>query len=299
MTSSKETPQTAPKSNNSVAIKAITASALVLFTTFMIVHWQKLLSKAKTTTETAASSSVNKADTGTEEPSKAASEAAASRDSEVTEVETEGSESAAETAETEPEVTQEFTQTDTEVSNSGAESAETEPEVTEEFIETDTETSDSAAETVETEPEVTEEFIETDTEASDSAAETVETEPEVTEEFIETDTEVSDSAAETPEDSSATAEVTEDLYYEVYNKVDRSWRLYPTFKSNLAYKVNVKENGAIASYEPINEVAVDYLSETPMESLVDAGGKSEEPVASFLVVLTPSGRLEVSPWLAK
>ena len=173
--------------------------------------------------------------------------------------------------------------------------------MTEEFARTETEVIESAAETAETESEVTEEFIETETEVTESAAETVETESEVTEEFTRTETEVTESAAETSEDSSATAEVTEDLYYQVYNKVDRSWRIYPSFDRNLAYKVNVKKNGAIASYEPINKVAVDYLSETPMESLVDGrkSGKGSESVESFLVVLTPSGRLEVSPWLAK
>jgi hypothetical protein len=87
----------------------------------------------------------------------------------------------------------------------------------------------------------------------------------------------------------------------LYQEIDGNWRQVPSFTENLVYKVEVTKEGAIAQYQHINKAALDYIQETPLPNL--SGSAKEEigamPTAEFLVVLTPTGLLQVTPWLGK
>ena len=88
---------------------------------------------------------------------------------------------------------------------------------------------------------------------------------------------------------------------QLYQKIDTTWRQIPSFSENLVYKVKVTKEGAIAQYQHINKAALDYIQETPLPNL--RGSAQEEigamPTAEFLVVLAPTGILQVSPWVGK
>lgn len=88
----------------------------------------------------------------------------------------------------------------------------------------------------------------------------------------------------------------EALNSQVLSKIDENWTTNPTFTSSLVYEINVTESGAIASYKEINESAKTYSNETPLPSLIDQAATSDK-MAKFVVVFTPSGQLEVSPWI--
>lgn len=89
------------------------------------------------------------------------------------------------------------------------------------------------------------------------------------------------------------------LNQKLYNQVDQAWQTSPTFSDNLVYQVKVQENGEIADYSPLNQAAVQHLSEVPIDTLQDKkSGDVAAKVAKFLVVLTPSGSLQVNPWIA-
>lgn len=91
---------------------------------------------------------------------------------------------------------------------------------------------------------------------------------------------------------------------EVYSKIDGTWRQIPSFSENLVYQVTVTKDGAIAKYQHINKAGMDYIQETPLPQLVNfadnsAKAVSQAPTANLLVVLAPTGKLQVSPWVAK
>ncbi|MCT7962669.1 hypothetical protein NG791_18525 [Laspinema sp. D1] len=91
------------------------------------------------------------------------------------------------------------------------------------------------------------------------------------------------------------------LSQKLYEQIDGSWKSYPTFTSNLVYQVQVQRDGAIAGYDSLNKPAQDYLGETPLPELTSANPalaeSSTQPQAKFLVLLMPSGTLEISPWI--
>jgi hypothetical protein len=62
------------------------------------------------------------------------------------------------------------------------------------------------------------------------------------------------------------------------------------------YKVTVDAEGSIVDYQPIHQAAVDYLNETPLDG---ASSNSTASGTDFMVVMTPSGILEVNPWIGK
>lgn len=84
---------------------------------------------------------------------------------------------------------------------------------------------------------------------------------------------------------------------QVYDTIDQNWTTIPTFTGNLVYEIQVNEAGAIASYDSINQAAKDYSNEIPLASLVASDSNSDK-MAKFVVVFTPGGKLEVSPWMA-
>lgn len=88
---------------------------------------------------------------------------------------------------------------------------------------------------------------------------------------------------------------------ELYQKIDATWQQIPSFSENLVYKVKVTKEGAIAQYQHINKAASDYIQETPLPNLSNFAREemSSTPTAEFLVVLAPTGVLQVSPWVAE
>ncbi|MBO0351835.1 hypothetical protein J0895_22685 [Phormidium pseudopriestleyi FRX01] len=91
------------------------------------------------------------------------------------------------------------------------------------------------------------------------------------------------------------------LGQKLYEQIDSSWKSSPTFSSNLVYQVQVQQDGAIAGYDSLNKSAQDYLGETPLPELASNSAplaeNSTQPQAKFLVLLMPSGTLEISPWV--
>lgn len=103
----------------------------------------------------------------------------------------------------------------------------------------------------------------------------------------------------------ATPEITDptqisELNWKLYDIIDQNWQQFPTFTEDLIYLVKVDSSGDIFSYQPSNQAASDYLQETPFPDLVDTANPasptdSQASLASFQVVLTPTGELEVTP----
>lgn len=94
-----------------------------------------------------------------------------------------------------------------------------------------------------------------------------------------------------------------DLNDKLYNVVRQNWGGTPNFDRDLRYRVAVNQNGAIADYEPLNQVAVDYQQQTPLPKMLKelygsnlVAPNNKEPLAHYKVVFQPSGKLEVTPW---
>ncbi|NET41691.1 WD40 repeat domain-containing protein [Okeania sp. SIO2B3] len=92
----------------------------------------------------------------------------------------------------------------------------------------------------------------------------------------------------------------EKLNQKLYDKIDQSWQHTPTWYEDLVFRVRVNEDGAIVSFESINQFAQDYTEQTPLPKLLsNANSKivtQKQSFALFRVVMTPAGVLEVSPW---
>src|SRR5919199_1379927 len=120
--------------------------------------------------------------------------------------------------------------------------------------------------------------------------------------------------------SNASGEITDSeqlaaLNQKLYDQIAQVWEASRhRFEQQLEYRVSVSQNGAIASYEPLNQAAQDYLQQTalpnlrrgnaPMVARSSAANSTsaqaedfiQEPVGYFRVVFTRKGILEVSPW---
>ncbi|BAZ00369.1 hypothetical protein NIES37_43590 [Tolypothrix tenuis PCC 7101] len=99
------------------------------------------------------------------------------------------------------------------------------------------------------------------------------------------------------------AKTVNDLSQKLYGTVRQSWGGTPTFERYLKYRVAVNKDGAIADYEPLNQVAYDYARETPLPQLLQQAQGSnlvapntKEPLAHFQLIFQPSGKLEITPW---
>ncbi|MBC6453172.1 MAG: hypothetical protein GDA43_08080 [Hormoscilla sp. SP5CHS1] len=108
-------------------------------------------------------------------------------------------------------------------------------------------------------------------------------------------------AEEITESAEITPEAIAELNGKLYNKIDRAWRIIPTFNQSLVYRIEVNQNGEMASYESLNQVASDYIAETGIDTLTKSesfiADAQTEPTVPFLAVLSPQGVLEVSPWV--
>lgn len=70
------------------------------------------------------------------------------------------------------------------------------------------------------------------------------------------------------------------------------------FPEDLEYRVVVAEDGSIVAYRHRNEVALEYVDQTPLRELLylPVGDAQDQPLAEFKVVFRPEGVIEVSPW---
>ncbi|MGD1700089.1 FeoA family protein [Dapis sp. BLCC M229] len=89
-----------------------------------------------------------------------------------------------------------------------------------------------------------------------------------------------------------------ELKQKLYNTIDQTWKTPINVTS--IYLVKVDKNGAIAAYEPFNQIAADNLEKTPIPSLVnsDATNKKESlktEWAEFTILFYDNGTLEVQP----
>lgn len=63
----------------------------------------------------------------------------------------------------------------------------------------------------------------------------------------------------------------------------------------LTYRVRLNQEGAIVAYAPINAAAGLLAQETPLPQLVNTAASGADQL-DFMVVFTPAGVLQVSPW---
>ncbi|MBO1350495.1 MAG: hypothetical protein EBE86_025355 [Hormoscilla sp. GUM202] len=107
--------------------------------------------------------------------------------------------------------------------------------------------------------------------------------------------------AQITESAQITPEAIAELNGKLYSQIDRAWRIIPTFNQSLVYRIEVNQNGEMASYESLNQVASDYIAETGIDTLTKSesfiADAQAEPTVPFLAVLSPQGVLEVSPWV--
>lgn len=89
----------------------------------------------------------------------------------------------------------------------------------------------------------------------------------------------------------------EELRQQLYDKINSGWK--NPVDSDLIYRVEVKEDGTIAGYQPINPQAADDVDRTPLPELLYKTIDSEtnqEPIAEFKVEFTSNGMLNVNSW---
>lgn len=86
-----------------------------------------------------------------------------------------------------------------------------------------------------------------------------------------------------------------ELRQKLYEQIDTAWQTWPTFSRNLVYQVSVNSSGGITSYISLNEFGDDYLQEIPLAQL-STPQNSATSLGQFIVIFTPNGELEVTPW---
>ena len=90
------------------------------------------------------------------------------------------------------------------------------------------------------------------------------------------------------------------LNQKLYNQLAQNWQPgQRLFEQKLVYRVKMTQEGAIASYQPVNQVSSNYLQETPLSNLsttLQTDSITKQPLMDFEVVFTPQGILEVTPW---
>jgi hypothetical protein len=84
----------------------------------------------------------------------------------------------------------------------------------------------------------------------------------------------------------------------LYEQIDQAWKKQPTFSENLQFEVRTNAEGKVVEFVPNNQAARDYQGDIPLGDLGKAsdGTKPQDGLASFKVVFTPGGKLEINPW---
>jgi Domain of unknown function (DUF4335) len=88
------------------------------------------------------------------------------------------------------------------------------------------------------------------------------------------------------------------LQPKLYDTIDAQWKT-ARFKENVTYLVRVDGEGKIIDYSPNDQPATDAVAETPLPALgklIEGDAKPAGSYASFKVVFTPEGRLQINPW---
>ncbi len=89
----------------------------------------------------------------------------------------------------------------------------------------------------------------------------------------------------------------QELRQQLYDKINSGWK--KSVDSDLIYRVEVREDGTITGYQPINPQAADDVDRTPLPELRYKTIESEtnqEPIAEFKVEFTRNGTLQVNSW---
>lgn len=86
------------------------------------------------------------------------------------------------------------------------------------------------------------------------------------------------------------------LNQKLYDQIAKNWQPGQRFEQGLVYRVSVTGEGAIASFQPVNQAASNLLQQTPLPNLLPSSISRNTPVVDFRVVFTSLGILEVSPW---
>jgi len=89
----------------------------------------------------------------------------------------------------------------------------------------------------------------------------------------------------------------QELRQQLYEKINSGWK--KPIDSDLIYRVEVREDGTITGYQPINPQAADDVDRTPLPELRYKTIESEtnqEPIAEFKVEFTRNGTLQVNSW---
>ncbi|OCQ99286.1 nitrate ABC transporter ATP-binding protein [Oscillatoriales cyanobacterium USR001] len=91
------------------------------------------------------------------------------------------------------------------------------------------------------------------------------------------------------------------LKEKLYAQINDTWKTPPTFTEDLVYRVKVKQDGSILQYEATNQVAKDFVKETPLatvKSPASSASTGGEKMAEFRVTFsaTNGGALDVKPW---
>jgi Domain of unknown function (DUF4335) len=90
------------------------------------------------------------------------------------------------------------------------------------------------------------------------------------------------------------------LTLKLRDQLDEAWGATPAFDEDLVYRVGVADNGDILGFKYVNPASIAHVNETPLLDLrynpIESNTATQEPIAQFRVVFTPSGVIEVSPW---
>lgn len=89
----------------------------------------------------------------------------------------------------------------------------------------------------------------------------------------------------------------QELRQQLYDKINSGWK--NSVDSDLIYRVEVREDGTITGYQPINPQSADDVDRTPLPELRYKTIESEtnqEPIAEFKVEFTRNGALQVNSW---
>jgi tetratricopeptide (TPR) repeat protein len=79
----------------------------------------------------------------------------------------------------------------------------------------------------------------------------------------------------------------------LHDRLNQYWSGSHQVKQDLVYRVSVASNGAITTYEPLNQPAAEHMQITPLPTL-SGKGTPAQPLATFKVVLRPAGAFDVS-----
>jgi Domain of unknown function (DUF4335) len=85
----------------------------------------------------------------------------------------------------------------------------------------------------------------------------------------------------------------------LYEQIDQAWKKEPTFSESLQFEVRTNAEGKVVEFVPNNQAARDYQGDIPLGDLgkiSDPSTKPQDGLASFKVVFTPGGKLEINPW---